>query len=216
MRKFKSAAILASCISLALTLTPVTAFARVDPEMVEEEEVVPPAPPEEEPEKMGPLTPEGNLTIVDDYGDPDKSGKQFITVTTKTGNIFYIIIDRDDEGENTVHFLNLVDERDLLSLMDEEEIAELKGETEEPEPEPVVTEEPVVEEAPPEEPKKNNSNLIIFVILAILGCAGGFYIYSNRDEFIKKENKDPDEDYIEDVETGALDKAESVNEKPED
>ena len=215
MKKFESAALLASCISLALTLTPVTAFARVDPEMVEEEEVVPPAPAEDEVEKMGPLTPEGNLTIVDDYGDPEKSGKQFITVTTKTGNIFYIIIDRDDEGENTVHFLNLVDERDLLSLMDEEEIAELKGETEEPEPEPVVVEEPV-EETPPEEPKKANSNLIIFVILAILGCAGGFYVYSNRDDFIKKEKKDPDEGYTEDEETGALDKAETVNEKPED
>lgn len=40
------------------------------------------------------LTPDGNLTLVDDYGSPDKSGKQFITVTTKAGNYFYIIIDR--------------------------------------------------------------------------------------------------------------------------
>ena len=60
----------------------------------------------EEPQEAEPLTPEGNATLVDDFG----GNKQLITVTTKAGNYFYILIDRDDEGENTVHFLNQVDE----------------------------------------------------------------------------------------------------------
>ena len=52
----------------------------------------------EEPQKEEPLTPDGNATLVDDFG----GNKQLITVTTKNGNYFYILIDRDDEGENTV------------------------------------------------------------------------------------------------------------------
>ena len=47
------------------------------------------------------LTPDGNLTLVDHVGSPTKSGKQFITAVTKNGNYFYIIIDRDDKGEET-------------------------------------------------------------------------------------------------------------------
>ena len=68
------------------------------------------------------LTPDGNLTLVDDVGSPTKSGKQFITAVTKNGNYFYIIIDRDDKGTETVHFLNLVDESDLLKLMEDDEV----------------------------------------------------------------------------------------------
>ena len=73
-------------------------------------------------EESGALTPEGNLTLVDDYHTSysDGSGQQFITLVSKSGNTFYLVIDRNDKGENTVHFMNLVDESDLLSLMEED------------------------------------------------------------------------------------------------
>ena len=70
------------------------------------------------------LTPDGNLSLIDDIGSPTASGKQFITVETKDGNVFYLIIDRDDEGEETVHFLNQVDETDLMALTEDGEKAE--------------------------------------------------------------------------------------------
>ena len=67
-------------------------------------------------ETSGALPPEGNLTLVDDYHTnySDGSGQQFITLVSKSGNTFYLVIDRNDKGENTVHFMNLVDEADLL------------------------------------------------------------------------------------------------------
>ena len=74
---------------------------------------------ETEPEAAVPLTPEGNLTIVDDLEGEQTEDKQFITVKTKAGNTFYLIIDRAGK-ENNVYFLNLVDEADLRALMEED------------------------------------------------------------------------------------------------
>ena len=73
-------------------------------------------------ETSGALTPEGNLTLVDDYytNYSDGSGQQFITLVSKSGATFYLVIDRNSKGAQTVHFMNLVDEADLLALMEEE------------------------------------------------------------------------------------------------
>ena len=90
---------------------------------------------EDETKSSAALTPEGNMTLVDDIGEEeDKSSQQFITLVTKAGNTFYLIIDRDKDGNQNVHFLNMVDEADLLALMDEEEAAKYR------EKEPEVTE----------------------------------------------------------------------------
>ena len=87
------------------------------PEIVEEEDTVTITD-----EETGALTPEGNLTLVDDYytNYSDGSGQQFITLVSKSGATFYLAIDRNAKGQQTVHFMNLVDEADLLALMEED------------------------------------------------------------------------------------------------
>ena len=146
----------------------------------------------EEPEKEEPLTPDGNATLVDDFG----GNKQLITVTTKNGNYFYILIDRDDEGENTVHFLNQVDEADLMALMEDgnttTEPPAVCNCTEKCEAGKVNTLCPVCstnltacsgkaaepEQGEPEEPKEKKTGtggLLLFLIVAIAGGGGAFY-----------------------------------------
>lgn len=139
---------------------------------------------EDETKSSAALTPEGNMTLVDDIGEEeDKSSQQFITLVTKAGNTFYLIIDRDKDGNQNVHFLNMVDEADLLALMDEEEAAKYREK--EPEvTEPAETEKPQETEPAPEEQKteseqKKSSPLpMIMLLLFVIGAAGvGGYLY---------------------------------------
>lgn len=144
------------------------------------------------------LTPDGNLTLIDDIGSATAAGKQFITVESKNGNVFYLIIDRDDDGEETVHFLNQVDEADLLALTEDGQAAETPivctctekcaagdvdtscpvcktnmsectGKEAVSEPEPDEPEEPSAE-------KKGGAGVILAVLL-LLGAGGGAAAY---------------------------------------
>ena len=85
------------------------------------EEEIPTIPEVNEPVKSSPtaLTPDGNLTLVDDVSGEQAEDKQFVTVISKNGNYFYLVIDRAGDRQN-VYFLNLVDEEDLLALIEED------------------------------------------------------------------------------------------------
>lgn len=181
---------------------------------------------ESEEETCDSLTPDGNMNLVDDFGSIEAGGKQFITVTTKSGNYFYIIIDRDDNGAETVHFLNLVDESDLLALMEDEEVESymsskgMSGKEEQTvEPETVeeeTTEMQTQENSEPEETNKKSPNvtgIMALLLLTVTGGIGGFIYLKSGKQNKKQDEPDPDMDYIEDEEEDYLDTLEEEREE---
>jgi len=158
-----------------------------------------------------PLTPDGNLTLIDDilqggyFASVEESAqlenKQFVTVQTKSGNYFYLVIDRSG-GQEHVYFLNLVDEADLLALLEEAgtevepaacsckdkcmvgaintgceicrtNLSDCTGREVVVSPEPDTDKEPVTEE--PEPAEKDNSAALTLLILLIAAAGGGAF-----------------------------------------
>ena len=104
----------------------VTAFAQANEnaEQAETAEQVIEEQPAEQPATEGtPFSTPGNGQLVDDK--ENDSSKQFLTVQTKNGNTFYMVIDRSGTSEN-VYMMSLVDEQDLAEFLDENEETEKK------------------------------------------------------------------------------------------
>ncbi len=167
----------------------VTAFAQTPTEETDDSGVV------VEPQ---PLTPEGNMELIDDIAGEAAEDKQFIVVKSRGGNFFYIVIDHAAQGENSVHFLNQVDEADLLSIIEDENSTATTPPavcncTEKCEAGKVNTACPVCSvtfnsctgkaaEPQPDDtaPKKENNGmggLAIFLVVALLGGGGAFYYF---------------------------------------
>ena len=167
-------------------------------------------------ETSGALTPEGNLTLVDDYHTSysDGSGQQFITLVSKSGATFYLVIDRNAKGQQTVHFMNLVDEADLLALMEEDAADAYAAEKEaaaQAEQDKLKSEEEAkkaAEEAAASGTEQTGGNKVtkyaatFLGVLALVGLAAGGGIYTfmkqKQKRQAEKEALDPDANYTED------------------
>ena len=163
---------------------------------------------------LGGLTPDGNLALIDDilggvYYSSEEVGDsqmQFVTVESKNGNTFYLVI---DHATGDVYFLNLVDEADLLALLEDEgyeiecdcavkcapgevdtscpvcrtDLNECAGA--EPEPTPEPTEAPTTAPEPEENGGFNAATLLPILLIVVLGAVGAYY-------FLKVRKRKPD------------------------
>ena len=167
----------------------------------------------------GAFTPEGTGTVLDTATGED-GDKQFYTITSEDGNVFYLIIDGKRDGNN-VYFLNGVTEADLMALAEKSEDTmsaipaedvctctekcaagevntacpvcknDLKGCA--GKEKPAETEEPAQAEQPKKD--KGSAGTIIFIIIALLAVGGvGYYVKIVR----PKQQAEDDEDFEDD------------------
>ena len=155
-----------------------------------------PAPTQPDPTEPEPET----NAIVRDLLYHEETNKQFITVETRSGEVFYIIIDYDaptDENNEQFHtyFLNKVDDADLQALLEDgtvvtcscvnrceagavntsceicaKNMTECAGTYVEPEPTVPPTE-------PVEEPEEKTSPAAIVAVLLLIGLLGAMAFF---------------------------------------
>lgn len=198
MKKIKKWLALFVMAAGMLSSAPMTAFAFTDEAAQAEaapETEAPVVVEEPEPEtEATPFAVPGNGQLVDDKTDDDT--KQFLTIQTKNGNTFFLVLDRSSNTEN-VYMLSMIDENDLAEFL-ETEPAQEEPETEEPQvviPEPETT--PAETEAEPEPEKQPEGMNTGILLAAALLLAGGLAFYYLK---VVKPKKAEDEAEGEDLE----------------
>ena len=148
----------------------------------------------------GAFTPEGTGTVLD-RATGAEGDKQFYTITTEDGNVFYLIVDGKRDSNN-VYFLNGVTEADLMALAEKDANVSVSSVppvetcicTDKCEAGHVNTDCPVCKNdltkctgkavaQPTEEPKEpkpeksGGAGTIIFLVIAVIAVAGvGYYV----------------------------------------
>lgn len=168
------------------------------------------------------------------------SNKQFITVETRNGETFYLVIDYDkpldEDGERyETYFLNLVDEADLLALVEGDKQTSVCSCTTKCEAGAVNTscevcktnmtectgKEKVVEKVPdttsepeiePEPEKKSSGGAVALLLLLLLG--GGFALYWFKFRKKKPDAKGPVD--LDDYDYGEEDDGEEYETEPDE
>lgn len=220
MKKFRKWLALFVMSAGILSALPMSASAFANEEaQAEQEEAVPesqPSVPEQEkvPEKIPEKIPieekipetdgtsfsiPGNGQLVDDL--KEDSTKQFLTIQTKKGNTFFLVLDRSSNTEN-VYMLSMVDENDLAEFIENKSETQKKPEAEKPQ---VVIPEP---EAKPEEPEprpepKNggmNTGMLIAAVVFLAGGIGAYYVKVVKP---KKAEENADDEDLEFYDGGA-------------
>ena len=168
------------------------------------------------------------------------SNKQFITIETRNGETFYLVIDYDkpldEDGERyETYFLNLVDEADLLALIDGDKTTPVCSCTTKCEAGAVNTscevcktnmtectgKEKVVEKVPdttpepeiePEPEKKSSGGAVALLLLLLLGGGGALYWFKFRKK--KPDAKGPVD--LDDYDYGEEDDGEEYETEPDE
>ena len=146
-----------------------------------------------EPTEGKPFSMGGNMKTVDLLYSK-ATNKQFITVQTRKGETYYLVIDYDkpldkDGEQYETYFLNLVDDRDLFGVVS-------KDEQPTPEPTATPTPKPTAEPKPEAERTTDSTAMMVLVLLVVLiaGGAATFVLLGKKRDAQPRYNTELDDD----------------------
>lgn len=158
-----------------------------------------------------PMTPDGQGTVIDSATDAD--GREFYTIMTPEGNVFYLVIDRI-KGTQNVYFLNAVTESDLRALAEKDK----SGSGQSTVPIPESTSQPASNSSSDSEPEppaqtatdSDTGTVILIALAALVAGAAGYYfkiLKPKKQAFMEDEFE---EEYEEEEIDEALDSGDTV------